>query len=100
MPGGYATNFKRRDEDGNIYIFDVALQGISGLLLGNAFYNYMKDINMIDKVELIRKNETGTIYSHNVGIDVPDTFEKYRDHLVNRYSTYKENIFKEIYTLK
>ena len=30
------------------------------------------------------------IYSNGYEIDVPDTFEKYREHLVNRYSGYKE----------
>ena len=103
MAGGYATNFKRKDKDGNLYVFDVSLHGIGGLLPGNAFYNHMKDINMIDKVEVLRKKETGTIYSNGCEIDVPDTFEKYRDHLVNRYSSYKDKIyklFKEIYSLK
>ena len=60
MAGGYATNFKRKDKDGNLYVFDVSLHGIGGLLPGNAFYNHMKDINMIDKVEVLRKKETGT----------------------------------------
>ena len=58
---------------------------------------------MIDKVEVLRKKETGTIYSNGCEIDVPDTFEKYRDHLVNRYTSYKDKIyklFKEIYSLK
>lgn len=93
MPGGYATNFKRRDKDGNWYVFDVALHGIGGLLPDNIFYNHMKNIDMIDKIGLIRKAETGTIYNHNKEIDVPDTFEKYRDHLVNRYKQYEKNIF-------
>ena len=103
MAGGYATNFKRRDNDGNLYVFDVALHGIGGLIPGNTFYNHMKGINMVDKVEFLRKKETATIYNNGYEIDVPDTFEKYRDHLVSRYSSYKEKIFdlfKEIYNLK
>lgn len=103
MAGGYATNFKRRDKDGNTYIFDVALHGIGGLLPGNAFYNHMNEIGMIDKLNFLRKKETGTIYSDGIEIDVPDTFEEYREHLVNRYSNYKEEIFElfnEIYNLK
>ncbi len=103
MAGGYATNFKRRDNDGNLYVFDVALHGIGGLIPGNTFYNHMKGINMVDKVEFLRKKETATIYNNGYEIDVPDTFEKYRDHLVSRYSSYKEKIFdlfKDIYNLK
>ena len=94
MAGGYATNFKRKDKDGNLYVFDVALHGIGGLLPGNAFYNHMKGIDMIDKVEFLRKKETGTIYSEGEEVDVPDTFEKYRDHLVRRYGSYREKIFE------
>ena len=75
MAGGYATNFKRKDKEGNLYTFDVALHGIGGLLPDNAFYNHMNNINMIDKVLFLRKNETGTIYENGVEIDVPDSFE-------------------------
>lgn len=103
MAGGYATNFKRKDKEGNLYTFDVALHGIGGLLPGNAFYNHMKDINMIDKVEFLRKSETGTIYENGIEIDVPDNFEKYKKHLISRYSNHREKIielFDEIYSLK
>lgn len=103
MIGGYATNFKRKDKDGNLYVFDVALHGIGGLLPESAFHNYMKELGMIDKVEFLRKEETGTIYNHDVEIDVPDSFEKYRDHLIKRYTEYKDGIiklFNELYELK
>lgn len=103
MAGGYATNFKRKDKEGNLYTFDVALHGIGGLLPDNAFYNHMNNINMIDKVLFLRKNETGTIYENGVEIDVPDSFEAYKEHLISRYSTHKEKIvqlFQEIYNLK
>ena len=102
MPGGYATNFKRKDNDGNLYIFDVALHGIGGLLPGNIFYNYMKDIEMIDKVEFLRKLETGTIYNKKDEIDVPDSFEDYLNHLIKRYPNEKDglvNLFNEIEAL-
>lgn len=103
MPGGYSTNFKRKDKDGNWYTFDVALHGIGGLLPNNIFYNHMKDLGMIDKVEFLRKLETGTIYNSKVEIDVPDSFEKYRDHLIKRYPDEKKSIealFNEIRLLE
>ena len=82
MIGGYATNFKRKDKDGNLYVFDVALHGIGGLLPDNIFYNHMKGIDMIDKVEFLRKSETATIFSKNEEIDIPDDFEEYLNLLV------------------
>lgn len=103
MPGGYSTNFKRKDKEGNLYIFDVALHGIGGLLPGNIFYKYMKNIDMIDKVNFLRKLETGTIYSFNKEIDVPDSFNEYREHLIKRYKNEEEgiiNLFNNIYELK
>ena len=103
MPGGYATNFKRKDKDGNLYIFDVALHGIGGLLPGNIFYEHMKEINMIDKVEFLRKLETGTIYNTKFEIDVPDSFEDYLNHLIKRYPSERDgivNLFNEINSLK
>lgn len=103
MPGGYATNFKRKDKDGNLYIFDVALHGIGGLLPGNLFYDNMKKIDMIDKVEFLRKSETGTIYNKKIEIDVPDSFEEYRNHLIKRYPNEREgivNLFNEIKSLE
>lgn len=103
MAWGYATNFKRKDKDRNLYVFDVALHGIGGLLPEGAFHNYMKELGMIDKVEFLRKEETGTIYNHDVEVDVPDSFEEYRDHLINRYSNHKDgiiNLFNELYELK
>lgn len=102
MPGGYSTNFKRKDKDRNLYIFDVALHGIGGLLPGNIFYEHMKKIDMIDKVEFLRKLETGTIYNAKVEVDVPDSFEEYLNHLIKRYPNEREglvNLFNEIESL-
>ncbi|SCJ93707.1 Dehydrosqualene desaturase [uncultured Clostridium sp.] len=94
MIGGYATNFKRKDKDGNLYIFDVALHGIGGLLPDNAFYNHMKDINMINKVEFLRKSEAATIFNNNNEIDIPDDFEEYLYLLINKYEHCEEGIRK------
>lgn len=103
MIGGYATNFKRKDKDGNLYVFDVALHGIGGLLPDNIFYNHMKGIDMIDKVEFLRKSETATIFSKNEEIDIPDDFEEYLNLLINKYKDCEEGIrelFYEINELK
>lgn len=103
MPGGYATNFKRKDKDGNLYTFDVALHGMGGLIPGNPFYNILESIEIINKVEFLRKEEAGTIFDGKELIDIPDTFEGYYDHLVRRYPEYEsgiKKIFDEAYELK
>ncbi|MGL4523274.1 MAG: FAD-dependent oxidoreductase [Bacilli bacterium] len=77
IPGGYATNFKTVDKNKNVYTFDVSLHGIGMPHKGDLF----KDLGIFEDISWIRKEENMTLLTETNEIDVPDTFEDYREQL-------------------
>ena len=87
MPGGYATNFKRKDDAGNFYTFDVALHGIGGLRKGEALH-YVLDqkLDLLNALTLLEKPETATILTQDgEENDIPSHFETYKNYLISKY---------------
>ena len=59
--GGYSTNFRRKDKEGNFYNFDVALHGIGGIRKENAFNIHLgENLGILDDIEFLEKPETAT----------------------------------------
>lgn len=50
VPGGYATNFKRKGKDGNIYNFDSSLHALAGSGKNGAIYPIMDELGILKRV--------------------------------------------------
>lgn len=87
MPGGYATNFKRKDKDGNFYTFDVALHGIGGLRKDEALhYVFDEKLDILNSLTLLEKPETATLLTQTgEENDIPSNFDEYKKYLVSKY---------------
>ena len=101
IPGGYATNFSRRSDIGEIITFDISLTGIGNLNKDRSLYNIFEKLEILDKVNLLRKKETGTlIFKNGEMFDFPDSFEEYSINLIKRFPEEKENIINLFTFLK
>ena len=92
MPGGYATNFKRKDKEGRTYHFDVALHGIGGLVEGGALRKQFEEVGLYERLNFLRKKEVATLFNKGEGIDIPDTFEAYKNLLLKQFAEDREGI--------
>lgn len=92
--GGYSTNFRRKDKEGNFYNFDVALHGIGGIRKENAFNIHLgENLGILDDIEFLEKPETATIITKNgEENDIPSNFEDYKNYFIKRFEDEKENI--------
>lgn len=92
--GGYSTNFRRKDKEGNFYNFDVALHGIGGIRKENAFNIHLgENLGILDDIEFLEKPETATIITKNgEENDIPSNFEDYKNYFIKRFKDEKENI--------
>lgn len=92
--GGYSTNFRRKDKEGNFYNFDVALHGIGGIRKENAFNIHLgENLGILDDIEFLEKPETATIITKNgEENDIPSNFEDYKNYFIKRFEGEKENI--------
>lgn len=95
MVGGYATNFRRKDKDGNFYTFDTALHGIGGLRENNPLNIHLKDLDIFDDIEFLEKPETATIINlKGEELDIPSNFDDYKNYLIKRFKSYESGIEK------
>lgn len=91
IPGGYASNFKRKG-----YNFDIPLHGIGGLEPGGNMNKILSSCNVINKITALKNDEAYSIYYKNKLIKIPNSIENYRKFLINRFYDEKENIEKLI----
>ncbi|MFX1385098.1 MAG: phytoene desaturase family protein [Promethearchaeota archaeon] len=95
FPGGYCTNFKRKD-----YIFDVALHWTGGCELNGTINTILKKFNAENCVEFIKLNELyhWIDYENNIDFYSPTSFQKFIDSLITTFPNEKEKI-KKFYDL-
>ncbi|KAI0990331.1 hypothetical protein GJ496_003994 [Pomphorhynchus laevis] len=98
IPGGYATNFKRRG-----YNFDVSLHGIGGLEEGGRIHRILSACNVMDKIQPLKNSNAYSIKLNEEIIDIPNDVNEYKEMLISRFSDEKDNIeklFKDILRFK
>ena len=93
--GGYATNFRRKDKEGNFYTFDTALHGIGGIRENNPLNARLKELDIFDDIEFLEKPETATILNlKGEELDIPSNFDDYKSYLIKRFEKYENGIEK------
>ncbi|HJA41908.1 MAG TPA: FAD-dependent oxidoreductase [Firmicutes bacterium] len=92
IPGGYATNFKRKGKNGKVYEFDVSLHGIGNLEKEGILYGILENLGVTDEVCFLKKSETATYKTLTNEIDLYDDFQTYKKDLKRRFSDYSEGI--------
>lgn len=89
IPGGYATNFKRKG-----YNFDVSLHGIGGLDDGGSIKRIFEACGIANKITPIKNKEAYYILDKDELIPVPNNKDEYKKFLVNRFSNEKKGILE------
>lgn len=89
IPGGYATNFKRKG-----YNFDVSLHGIGGLDVGGNTYNILKHCNVLDKITPLKNKTAYSIMYKDKLIDIPNDLSSYKSLLYELFPNYNSEITK------
>ncbi|MEG1284442.1 MAG: NAD(P)/FAD-dependent oxidoreductase [Romboutsia sp.] len=95
IPGGYATNFKRKG-----YEFDVSLHGTGGLEEGGNLYKILSSCNVINKIIPLKNDIAYSIHYNDELIYIPNNIDEYKELLINRFENEKSNIeklFKDLY---
>lgn len=93
MPGGYATNFNRKNKNGNIYTFDVSLHSLSGTNENCCLNMLFNDLGIIDDITLLKKSEPSMIFKNNGKICyIPNSASEYKEVLIKNYPNYKLGI--------
>lgn len=90
--GGYATLFQRRTSNHKNVIYDVSLHGIGNLNENRNFYQRLHALGIFDDVTPLKKKETATIVRNQDEIDIPDDFNQYQNHFLQRYPAFKNGI--------
>lgn len=89
IPGGYATNFKRKG-----YTFDVSLHGIGGLEYGGNLYGILSACDVIKKIEPLKNSEAYSIRLNDEIISIPNNKNEYKKFLLDRFKTEQKGIEK------
>jgi all-trans-retinol 13,14-reductase len=87
LPGGYATNFKRKG-----YTFDVSLHGVGGLGEGQSFHQILLQCDAASRITPIRKECPYSVFMENRLISIPADFNEYLQFLQKRFTREKEGI--------
>ncbi|MGL5244507.1 MAG: phytoene desaturase family protein [Sarcina sp.] len=87
IPGGYATNFKRKG-----YNFDVSLHGIGGLEKGGNVYNILSNCGVMKKIIPLKNNIAYSVMCNNELIEIPNDYEKYKELFIGRFPSEENNI--------
>ncbi len=85
IPGGYATNFRRKDSEGNIYTFDVSLHSLSGAKEGATVYNIFKSLDLLDDIEIINKDHDTILNYRGETLRITNDPEKYKNLLKEKF---------------
>ena len=94
IPGGYATNFKRKG-----YNFDVSLHGIGGLDKEGVLRSILKACDVIDKITPLKNEEAYYVNVNGENIEIPNDKDKYLNLLIDRFPKEEKglkNLFKAI----
>lgn len=90
-PGGYCTNFKRKD-----YTFDACIHMINGCQPNGMIYDILKKFNAEDCIEFIKLDEifhwVDTI--NNIDFSMPKSLDKLIDGLIELFPRETKNIQK------
>lgn len=93
VPGGYATNFKRKGKDGNIYTFDVSLHSLSGMNKDCTTYNILNGLGVLEDLEILKKSEPSVIIKKNKEkVYIPNDVNEYKKSLMEYYPNFKNKI--------
>lgn len=88
IPGGYATNFKRKD-----FQFDVSLHSFDGMLDGAESYECIKACGVADMVEFLPHKQLYRYRSGEIDLAVKErNLEAYQTQLVALFPEERENI--------
>lgn len=94
IPGGYATNFKRRG-----YNFDVSLHGIGALDEGGNTHNILNHCGVLNKITPIKNDIAYSVSYKGKLIDIPNDLSLYKALLFELFPNEIKNIkrlFKDI----
>lgn len=89
IPGGYATNFKRKG-----YNFDVSLHGIGALDEGGNTNNILHHCGVLEKVRPIKNKYAYSINYKNKIVNIPNDISSYKDLLYSLFPDYIYEINK------
>ena len=98
IPGGYATNFKRRG-----YNFDVSLHGIGALDEGGNIHNILNHCGVLNKITPIKNDIAYSISYKGKLVDIPNDLHLYKNLLFDLFPNEVKNIdrlFKDIHKFK
>lgn len=89
IPGGYATNFKRKN-----YNFDVSLHGLGGLDKGGNLNSIFKACGISEKVKCLRNENAYYIKYKGKDICIPNDKDRYLDLLISKFPLEEKGIRK------
>jgi prolycopene isomerase len=91
IPGGYCTNFKRKD-----FVFDTSIHMINGCEEGGMIYNILKKFDAEDIVEFIKLDELfhWADPSKNIDLHLSSDLNKYIEDLVALFPEHETEIRK------
>ncbi|MPQ42958.1 phytoene desaturase family protein [Clostridium tarantellae] len=89
IPGGYATNFKRKN-----YNFDVSLHGIGGLEKGGSVYNILSACGVMQKIKPLKNKEAYSVKFNKDIYDIPNNKDEYKEFLISKFPLEKIKIEK------
>ena len=85
VPGGYATNFKRKGKDGNIYNFDSSLHALAGSGKNGAIYQIMDELGILKRVNFLKKQDYTTLVLKNKIFDINFNFNDFKNLLIDNF---------------
>ncbi len=91
MPGGYCTNFKRKD-----FIFDASTHLINGCEKGGMIYKILEKFNAENSIEFIKLEELfrWVDAENNIDFRVSSNYDKYISDLVATFPEFEAEIRK------
>ena len=95
IPGGYATNFKRKG-----FNFDVSLHGIGALDEGGNTNSILKNCGVLEKVTPLRNEIAYSVMYKNKLIDIPNDMTAYKDLLCTLFPNETKGIHRLFHAIK
>ena len=87
IPGGYATNFKRKG-----YEFDVSLHGIGGLSMEGNLHNILNACGVLNHITPLKNKSVYTVMWKGKYIEIPNNYIEYKSLLKNIFKNYENEI--------
>lgn len=92
IPGGYATNFTRKDSEGNTYTFDVSLHSLGSMNKGCTIFSVFNNLGIAEKIPFIKNTKNTKLAKLDDSIIIPHDFEEWKSSFINRYPEHEEGI--------